>query len=114
NIPDEEVAAGAGVNLKRAYSNLNTKIIELMDGLGIRRSATIPHVRGEQIHDHLNSVSQIIANNGGVTKNFLAATHTQHSPTGGETVAFNSDKLHQTVIPAKSEVAKAAIDACKS
>lgn len=114
SMPDEEVTAGQGVNLKRAYSQLNTKIIDLLDGLGIKRTATTPHVRGEQMHDHINAVSQAIANSGGVTKNFLAATHTEHSPTGGETVAFNADKLHQVIIPVKSEVAKAAIDSCKS
>jgi hypothetical protein len=59
-------------------------------------------------------VGHTLATIGGVTANLLTASHTKHSPTGGETVAHSSDKLRQTLIPPKSEEAKAAIAACKS
>jgi hypothetical protein len=51
-LPDDETAvAGEGQNLQRAYSRLHSSITALFDGLGVRRTATIPHVAGEQMNE---------------------------------------------------------------
>ena len=110
---DEATVAGEGVNLHRAFSKLNESIRELFDSLGVRQSANIPHVAGESAKDHIGAVGAVLPGIGGVTKNFLIATHTEHSKTGGETVLYPSGRLRETVIPPKTPEAKAAINACK-
>ena len=118
NAPDssmaEDAVAGESINLQRAYSKLNSAITNLFDGLGIRRSATISHVAGESMASHIETVGNALLTVGGVSANILTASHTLHSPTGGETVAHPSDKLRETQIPKDSELAKAAINACKN
>jgi hypothetical protein len=111
---DEEDAAGTGVNLQKAYSKLNSSITALFDGLGVRRSATIPHVKGEQMHEHIGAIAKVLPSIGGVTANFLTATHTQHDPTGGATVAHPSHKLREAIIPQDSKEAKGAISAVRT
>jgi len=114
-LPDNENAvAGESVNLQRAYSKLHTAITALFDGMGIRRSATISHIAGEKMSDHIDAVSKVLPTIGGVTSNLLTASHTKHSATGGETVAHSADKLRQAIVPKDSAEAKAAIQACRN
>jgi hypothetical protein len=113
-VSDEENVSGEGVNLQRAYSKLNSAISAMLDGLGIRRASTIPHVAGQSMSDHIGAVGDAVAQVGGISNNLLVATHTKHSSTGGETIAYPSGKLRETIIPQKSEEAKAAINACKN
>jgi hypothetical protein len=111
--PADEATAGK-VNLLRQYSKMNAAITALFDGLGVHRSLTVPHQEGQDMAGHINDVGKAIAGVGGLTTNFLLATHTKHDPQGGATVAFTSEKLRQTIIPVKSEAAKNAVDACRT
>jgi hypothetical protein len=113
-MSDEEAVAGESVNLQRTYSRLHSAITALFDGMGVRRTATIPHIAGEQMSDHIDAVSKVLPTIGGVTANLLTASHTKHSATGGETVAHSADKLRQAIVPKDSADAKAAIQACKN
>lgn len=115
SMPDKsEGADEGGVNLQKAYSKINQSIVELFDGLGVRRSATIAHVAGQSMADHIQDIGKVLPTIGGVTANFLTATHTKHDPNGGATIAHSASKLRETVIPEGSEKAKAAISATKS
>ena len=102
------------VNLQKAYSKLNSSIVELFDGLGIHRAATIPHVDGQTMADHIQAIGQVLPTIGGVTANFLTATHTKHDPKGGSTVAHSADTLRSTIIPKDNEQAHAAVMAAKA
>src|ERR1700680_1093034 len=115
NLPDDENAvAGEGVTLQRAYSKLNSAVTALFDGLGVRRSATVAHVAGESMSDHIDAVSKVLPTIGGVTANLSTATHTKHDPNGGATVLHPADKLRSTIVPKDNDLAKAAINACRS
>jgi len=71
-------------------------------------------VKGEQMHEHIAAVGKVLPTIGGVTTNFLTATHTQHDPNGGATVAHPSHKLREAIVPKDSVEAKAAISACRN
>jgi hypothetical protein len=115
NLPDDENAvAGEGQNLQRAYSRLNESVRALYDGLGIRRSATIPHQNGQSMSDHISDVGQVMADKGGISGNILTATHTQHDADGGSTVSHPNAQLQTAIIPKDSVESKAAIASCKS
>ena len=113
NRPDEDAVAGS-VNLHRAFSRLNEAIAALFDGLGVKRSATIPHIEGQPMADHLADVSQVLQQTGGMTSNLVTSTHSKHGPNGGVTVAHPAQKLRETIIPNDDPKAIKAIDACKS
>jgi mevalonate kinase len=115
SLPDNETAvSGEPVNIQRAFSKLNSAIAEMCDSLGVRRSATCPHQEGQSMADHIQDVGQVLSTIGGVTANLLIATHTKHSSTGGETVAYSANKLRETIIPKDAAEVKAAINACRS
>lgn len=111
---DEDAASEGGVNLAKAYSRLNEKVIDLLDGLGIRRSATFPHIKGQSMADHIQTVDAKLQESGGLTKNFVSATHSVHGPNGGVTTAHPSDKMRNVIVPKDFEPAKDAINACKA
>jgi hypothetical protein len=102
------------VKFTRAYSNFQEALVELADGLGVSRSATIPHIRGQEPAEHFQTVGQVLTQAGGLTENLLTASHTAYGKNGGATVAYPAQKLRETIIPAKSEPAKAAIDKCRA
>ena len=110
----DKAIAAAPVKIAKGYSDLNEKITELFDGLGVHRSATIPHIEGQEPAEHIAAVGKILSTVGGMTANLLSASHTAYGKNGGATCAFPVQKLQETIIPAKSELAKDAIDACKS
>jgi hypothetical protein len=113
-LSDENAVEGESANLQRGYSKLNCAIAELFDGLGVRRSATIPHIAGENLAQHLDAISNVLPTIGGVTANLLTATHTKHDQNGGATIAHPAPKLREAIIPKNSEAAKAAIAAERS
>jgi hypothetical protein len=112
NVSDESSVAGEGVNLHRAFSKLQESVTQLLDGLGISRSATVPHISGETTESHINNLSAALHPVGGVTKNMITVGHTIHG--SGESVAHPSEKLRQVLIPAKFEPAIKAVAACRS
>lgn len=105
------------VNLKKAYSLLNERLITLFDGSGVKRSLTVPYVNGQSMADHTQTVSKAVQNVGGLGANLLLTAH--HSDGkgwgsgDGHTVAHPSDKLRSTIIPKDDEKAKAVIDAAQ-
>lgn len=111
-VSDEAVAGK--VNLLKQYSKLNAAITAMFDGLGVRRSMSMPHQAGQDMAGHINDVGAALQKIGGLTTNFITATHTQHDPKGGVTVAHPSEKLRSTIIPKDSELAKNAVQACKT
>jgi|SRR5579872_5144667 len=112
-LSDETALAGS-VNLHRAFSKLNEALMKLADESGVVRTATIPHISGQSMAEHLEIVGQTLAQAGGLTANVLTATHSVHGPDGGVTVAHPAEKLRQTIVTKDNKNAKAAIDACKS
>jgi hypothetical protein len=113
-LSDEDTVSGESVNLARAYSRLNGAIAALFDSLGIRRSATIPHIDGQSMSDHIQAIGAVLPSVGGVTNNMLTATHSKHDPNGGATIAHPAAKLRETTIPKNYEPAKAAVAACRN
>jgi len=106
------------VDLKKLYSKLNESLIKLNDESGVHRTLTVPYVDGQAMSDHINAVSQAVAQSGGMTNNILSTSH--HS-TGkgwgsgdGHTVAHPVQKLRETNIPKGDENAKAVIDAASA
>jgi len=99
------------VNLKAAYSKVNEALIRLADGLGIPRTATLPHLDGQNMGDHVEAVGNALKPAGGVTKNLLNVGHSRHG--SGETVAHLADKARETLITKDNADAKAAISAAK-
>jgi hypothetical protein len=114
SMSDDTAVSGESINLQRAYSRLNEAVRAMLDGLGIRRSATIPHQKSQSMVDHLNDVGQALSTKGNISGNILTATHTIHDKDGGSTVAHPNQQLQETIIPKDSVEAKAAINACKS
>lgn len=107
-------SSAAPVSLHRAFSNLQEKLTALMDVHG-KRSATIPYIHGGSSEDHISAVGQALQSVGGVTRNVLTSAHHANGrgfgSGDGATVAFHADTLRDAVIPANSELAKAALSA---
>ena len=86
-----------------------------MDGSGVKRSATIPYVHGGSTDSHIEAVGQALQQVGGVTSNVLTSSHHAggrgFGSGDGETTAHPADKLKETIIPANSPLAKAALSA---
>jgi hypothetical protein len=116
NLPEEPEESGTAgsINLQRAYSKLNQAVRAMLDGLGIRRSATIPHQMGQSMSDHLSEIGQVMATKGNISGNILTATHSLHAGDGGSTVAHPNEPLQKTIIPKDFEPAKTAINACRT
>jgi hypothetical protein len=110
----DETAVSGSHNLQRAYSKLNEAVRAMLDGLGIRRSASIPHSEGQSMADHLSEVGQVMASHGQISGNIMTATHSVHDKDGGSTVGHPNPQLLQTIVPKDSELAKAAINACRT
>jgi len=110
--------AAQTVNLCKAYSKLQEALTKLADGSGVRRTVTIPYVDGEPMQSHIQAVSQAIIPAGGLTANLLTSYHHAGGKGwgsgDGSTQAWNAEKLRQTIIPKKSELAKDAVDATRS
>ncbi len=111
----KDETAGAPVSLHRAYSKLNSCLTALIDGLGVRRSASIPYVHGESTASHIKIVGDALQRVGGITGNLIT---TSHSAAGrgfgsgdGETAAYPSQKLLETLIPKDCELAIKALSA---
>lgn len=102
------------INLHRAFSRLQERITKLADGVGVRRSLTMPHVKNQDMGDHIQAIGQALAERGGLTANLLSVSHSKYGEDGGVTVAHPADKLRSTIIPKDSAPAKAAISAAKS
>jgi len=109
---DEDVVADKGVNLHRSFSKLQESVTAMLDGLGVKRSATVKHIDGETMAAHIQSVHQALQPIGGMTKNLATVGNTVHG--SGETVLHPSEQLRQTIVPAKFEPAEKAIQACRS
>lgn len=114
NLPEESAAP---VQLHREFSRLNEALTKLADEAGVKRSATIPYIHGQETHEHIQAVGQALQSVGGLTKNILT---TQHHADGrgygsgdGHTVAFPADKLKETILPKDDENAIAAIRAAR-
>jgi len=114
STPDDDAVKGESVNLHRAFSKLHETVCLMLDELGIKRNATVPHVPGENMTQHMDAVGKVLPTVGGISANMITATHTEHSATGGETVLHPTDKLHKTIVPKTFAPAKAAIAACRS
>lgn len=107
----------SGVNLKKSFAKVQESLAALADGLGVKRSFTVPFIDGQPTADHVDSVGRAAATAGGLTKNLLTSGH--HS-TGrgwgsgdGQTVGHPVPKLKETTIPKDWEDAKAAIAAAQ-
>ncbi len=111
---DDSTGKGQPVLLHKAYSKLQESLTELADGMGVPRTATIPHIDGQLPADHIKAVGSVLAKAGGLTANLLTASHSAYGKNGGVTVAHSAHVLRQAIIPAKSELAKDAIDAGKN
>jgi hypothetical protein len=111
--PDEakDEAAAETVNLAKQYSRVNAALIALLDGLAVKRSATLPHIKSQSMSDHTNAIGQILPTIGGGAANLILYTHTVHGGDGGKTVLYPTEKLRTTIIPKNSELAKDAIAA---
>jgi hypothetical protein len=109
---DEEVAGKT--NLLKLYSRLNAAIAELFQNLGVKPSLNMPHQAGQSMADHITDFGTALRGHGGITANLIVATHTRHDPKGGSTVSFPSEKLRQTIIPAKFPEAIMAVAACRT
>lgn len=105
------------VNLQKSYAAVNTTLAKLFDESGVRRSFTIPYVEGHAMADHINAVSQVAAQQGGFTQNFITSGHHAtgkgYGSADGETTGHPSEKLRQTTIPKDDPNAKAAIAAAQ-
>jgi hypothetical protein len=112
NAADE--AAAGKTNLLKQYSKLNSAIAEMFDSLGVKRSLSMPHQKGQGMAEHIQDVGTAIASVGGITANFLSATHSQHDSKGGATVAHPSEQLRQTIIPKNFEPARAVVFAVRT
>jgi hypothetical protein len=119
NAPaSDEQATEGNVKLQRAYSRMNEALAVFFDGSGVKRSATIPYIDGQQTHEHITAVGNALQQAGGLTKNLLTSFH--HSGGAGwghgdgSTVAHPADALRATIIPKDSKNAVAAISACRS
>jgi hypothetical protein len=110
---ESENAPKGSVNLAKAFSKINSALIALADQY-VRRSVTVPQIDSEDMAAHTQNVGQAVAGVGGLTKNLLLATHGQHDPEGGKTVAYSSEKLRDVLIPKDDQNAIAAINATRS
>lgn len=96
---------------------LNESLTKLFDESGVRRTFTVPYVQNQPMADHVNAVSQVAAQSGGLTGNMITSAH--HS-TGkgwgsgdGHTVGHPTDKLRTAIIQKDDPHAKAAVDAAQ-
>src|ERR1700730_7243847 len=117
-MSDENAVAEEPIQLQRAFSRLQEAITKLADESGVRRSATVNYIHGQDMHEHTAAVAQTLTQAGGLAANLM----TSHHHTGGRgwgsgdgsTQAWPADKLRTTIIPQDNENAKAAIAACRS
>lgn len=101
-------------NLMKQYSALNESLAKLFDESGVRRAFTVPYIEGQEMPDHIASVSAAANQAGGLTNNFITTAHKAGGKgwgsAEGETAGHPADKLRNAIIPAKDEHAKAVID----
>jgi hypothetical protein len=100
------------VKVQREFSNINHALVDLCDGLGLRRAFTIPYVEAD-MSDHIQAVGAAAQEVGGMTRNVLFTMHHKNGAgwgsTEGSTIAFNADKLREVLIPEDNEEAKTAL-----
>jgi hypothetical protein len=121
SAPDDsnlsEDGSEGSVKLHRAFSALNSALTKLADESGVKRSATIPYIHGQDMSDHIAAVGQALSTCGGITANLLTTSHRADGrgfgSGDGESVAHPADALRTTLIPKDSQNAIAAINACK-
>jgi hypothetical protein len=114
----DDSGAGVGdVKVQREFSNINHALADLADNLGLKRSFTVPYVESDMA-DHIQAVGAAAQEVGGMTRNILFTFHQKGGKgwgsTEGATIAFNADKLRETLIPADNEEAKTALADAKS
>lgn len=112
-----QTPAAPSVNLKKSFARVQESLATLADGLGVKRSFTVPFFDGQPTSEHVASVGQAAQQNGGLTKNLLTSGH-RSSGRGwgsgdGETAGHPVAKLKETIIPRDWEDAKVAIAAAQ-
>jgi hypothetical protein len=114
----DDSSEDGGVNLQKAYSLLNERLIELFDGSGVRRTFTIPYIEGQATADHMQSVATALPSAGGMTNNLLLTAHHSNGKGwgsgDGHTVAHPTNKLRESVILKDNQLAIAVISAARS
>lgn len=103
------------VNLKKSFAQLNEALAKTFDENGVRRSFTVPYVKGQNMADHIAAVGQVADDSGGLTSNLVTSAHRDGgkgwNSDEGETVGHPGDALRATTIAKGDENAKAALDA---
>jgi hypothetical protein len=109
--------ASSGVNLKKSFAKVQESLAALADGLGVKRSFTVPFVDGQPTAEHVASVGQAAQQNGGLTKNLITSGHRSDGrgwgSGDGETAGHPVQKLKETLIPKEWDDATAAISAAQ-
>jgi hypothetical protein len=106
------------ISIQNSYSKVNEALMKLFDESGVRRTFTVPYVKGQSTADHIASVGQAATQSGGLTANMITSAH--HSDgkgwgsEDGHTVAHPTQKLQDTIIPKNDENAKAVIVAAQT
>jgi hypothetical protein len=105
------------VNLKKSFANLNERLAKVFDENGVRRSFTVPYVKGQDMGTHIQAVGQVADDSGGLTNNLVTSAHREGgkgwNSDEGETVGHPGDALRSTLIVKGDENAIAALQAAQ-
>lgn len=104
-------------NLKKSYATLNTKVAKAFDENGVPRSFTVPYSENQSMSGHVQDVSKVAEQFGGMATQIITSGHKEDGKgwgsAEGETVGHNATLLRHTTIPPNNEPVKEAIDAAQ-
>ena len=121
--PDAEVSlpeelSGEPIRLHRVFATLQEKLSKLADGLGVRRSVTVPFTHGGAAHEHISAVGLALQPHGGLGENILTSFHHTggrgFGSGDGSTQAWRADKLRETIIGKDDPNAIASLASARS
>ena len=106
------------VNVQKSFSAVNESLVRLFDESGVRRTFTVPYIEGQEMADHIKSVSDAAQQAGGLGANLLMTAHHSdgkgYGSGDGHTTGHGAENLRNAIVPKGDKNAKAVIDAAQT
>ena len=106
------------INVQKSFSAVNESMVRLFDESGVRRTFTVPYIEGQEMADHVKSVSDAAKQAGGLGANLITTAHHSdgkgYGSGDGHTVAHGAENLRNAIVPKDDKNAKAVIAAAQT
>ena len=106
------------INLHASFSKVQQRLAQAYDGLGVKRSFTVPYVDQQETAEHVKAVGAAAAQSGGLTQNLVTSAHNEGGKGwghgDGETVGHPTHDLQDTIIPKNNKDVLNVLDAAQT